>query len=303
MEERRARIEQILVRFDLAAAANRRAAGYSRGMRQRLGLACVLLPQPDFYILDEPVSALDPVGRLEVLELLASLRGKATVFFSSHVLADVERVCDHVAVLYQGRLLLQSSLESLLEQYRLPRYRISFREGPPPGLAAELRARPWARKVEASPGWIAVEAAPDGLAQMQEELLPLLAGCGAVVTSYEREHEDLEMIFLKLLREAGYGENEGGWPVKTLFVKDFRQLWRTFRLPALLLLGIFFAILDPIGAKYMPQIMEKLMSGTEGITIVMPEMGPVDAMASFFRRSRPDRCFHTHCHRHGRRGQ
>jgi ABC-2 type transport system ATP-binding protein len=210
VEERRARIEQILVRFDLAAAANRRAAGYSRGMRQRLGLACVLLPQPDFYILDEPVSALDPVGRLEVLELLASLRGKATVFFSSHVLADVERVCDHVAVLYQGRLLLQSSLESLLEQYRLPRYRISFREGPPPGLAAELRARPWARKVEASPGWIAVEAAPDGLAQMQEELLPLLAGCGAVVTSYEREHEDLEMIFLKLLREAGYGENEGG---------------------------------------------------------------------------------------------
>lgn len=70
--------------------------------------------------------------------------------------------------------------------------------------------------------------------------------------------------------------------MKTLFVKDFRQLWRTFRLPALLLLGLFFAILDPIGAEYMPQIMEKLMTGTEGITIVMPEMGPVDSMASFF---------------------
>ena len=107
-------------------------------MKQRLGLACVLLPQPDLFILDEPVSALDPVGRLEILELLASLRGKATVFFSSHVLADVERVCDRVAVLYRGRLLLQSSLKSLLEQYRLPRYRITFREEAPAGLANEL---------------------------------------------------------------------------------------------------------------------------------------------------------------------
>ena len=70
--------------------------------------------------------------------------------------------------------------------------------------------------------------------------------------------------------------------MKALFVKDIRQLWRTFRLPALLLSGLFFAILDPIGAKYMPQIMEKLMSGSEGITIIMPEMGPADALISFF---------------------
>lgn len=70
--------------------------------------------------------------------------------------------------------------------------------------------------------------------------------------------------------------------MKALFAKDIRQLWRTFRLPALLLTGLFFAIFDPIGAKYMPQIMEKLMSGSEGITIIMPEMGPADALISFF---------------------
>lgn len=70
--------------------------------------------------------------------------------------------------------------------------------------------------------------------------------------------------------------------MKVLFVKEIRQLWRTFRLPALLLAGLFFALLDPIGAKYMPQIMEKFMSGSEGITIVMPEMGPADALISFF---------------------
>lgn len=209
-DEGQIRIDKILARFDLTAAANRRAAAYSRGMKQRLGLACVLLPEPELYILDEPVSALDPVGRLETLELLASLRGKATVFFSSHVLADVERVCDRVAVLHRGKLLLQSSLASLLEQYRLPRYRIKFRGEPPDGLAGKLRDRTWARKVENIPGGIAVEADPDGLARMEEELLPLLAGSGAVVTSYERQHEDLEMIFLNLLRETGYRTNEGG---------------------------------------------------------------------------------------------
>lgn len=206
----RARIDEILKRFDLVAAAHRRVAGYSRGMKQRLGLACVLLPEPELYILDEPVSALDPLGRLEILELLSSLRGKATVFFSSHVLADVERVCDHVAVLHRGKLLLQSSLQGLLEQYRLPRYRIRFREGAPEGLTGELRRRSWVHRVEVVPGGLAVEAAAEDLVRMEEELLPLLAECGAVVTSYGREHEDLEMIFLKLLRKAGYQLNEGG---------------------------------------------------------------------------------------------
>ncbi len=70
--------------------------------------------------------------------------------------------------------------------------------------------------------------------------------------------------------------------MKTLLIKDMRQLWRTFRLPALLLAGLFFAILDPLGAKYMPQIMERLMSGSEGIAIIMPEMFPADALISFF---------------------
>ena len=213
----RARIEKLLHRFELTAAADRRVAGYSRGMKQRLGLACVLLPEPELFILDEPVSALDPVGRLAMLELLVSLRGKATVFFSSHVLADVERVCDHVAVLHRGRILMKSSLAGLLERYRLPRYRISFRDDVPRGLLDELRGRPWAHKVEAYPGGVTVEALPESLASMEQELLPLLAQCGAVVLSYEREHEDLEMIFLKLLRQADYREREGGGALESAF--------------------------------------------------------------------------------------
>lgn len=73
--------------------------------------------------------------------------------------------------------------------------------------------------------------------------------------------------------------------MKALLIKDLRQLWRTFRLPALLLVGLFFAILDPIGAKYMPQIMEQLMRGAEGIAVIMPEMGPADALISFLGKN------------------
>ncbi len=212
-----ARIKRILERLDLVAAAKRRVASYSRGMKQRLGLGCVLLPEPELFILDEPVSALDPVGRLEVLELLASLRGRSTVFFSSHVLTDVERVCDRVAVLFQGNLLLQSSLQNLLEQHRLPRYRIKFRKTAPEELIQELRARTWVRQVEIYSEEIIVEAVAEGLARMEEELLPLLTSYAVVVLSYERQHEDLEKIFLKLLHRAGYHEHEGGLTGESAF--------------------------------------------------------------------------------------
>ena len=134
------------------------------------------------------------------MELLFAAR-QATVFFSSHAWPMWSRFATMGGAL-PGRLLLRSSLESLSNS-RLPRYRIGPR-GPPPA-GAELRAPALARS-RSKPGWLLKRHGRPGM----QRRLPLLAGCGAVVTSYEREHEDLEMIFLKLLREAGYGENEGG---------------------------------------------------------------------------------------------
>ena len=96
------------------AQVTTRIGGYSRGMRQRLGVAQALVNAPKLLMLDEPTSALDPIGRKEVLEMIASLAGRTTVLFSTHILADVERVCDTVAILDRGRVVVQAPMLSLI---------------------------------------------------------------------------------------------------------------------------------------------------------------------------------------------
>lgn len=91
-----------------------KVGGYSRGMKQRLGIAQALMNAPRLLILDEPTSALDPGGRKEVLDMINSLRGRTTVLFSTHILADVQRVCDEVAILRDGHVLTQAPLHELL---------------------------------------------------------------------------------------------------------------------------------------------------------------------------------------------
>lgn len=122
----RHRVEALLELVDLAPAADRRMATYSRGMLQRIGLAQALIHDPELLILDEPTSGFDPWGRIEIRKIIASLkeRGK-TVFFSSHELSEVERVCDQVGILSEGRLIAEGAVADLvkggesLEQYFL----------------------------------------------------------------------------------------------------------------------------------------------------------------------------------------
>ena len=109
------RSDEVLGFMELAEAADRPIRGYSKGMVQRLGLAPALLHDPDLYLLDEPMSGLDPLGRALVKELIKDLkrRGK-TIFFSTHITADVEVVCDKVGVIVKGRLQTVDSVENLL---------------------------------------------------------------------------------------------------------------------------------------------------------------------------------------------
>ena len=192
-------VTEALARVDLADAADRRTGTYSGGMRQRLGIAGALVHRPPVIVLDEPVSALDPEGRRDVLELIASLRGETTVLFSTHVLADVERICDRVGILDHGRLVVEGSLAELLDRFALPVYRVEAEPGQAAALeslAARLRAADWVTGAAVEHGLLTVAVAdPDRAAH---EILPAITAEGVSVISVARARPTLEDVFLRL---------------------------------------------------------------------------------------------------------
>jgi ABC-2 type transport system ATP-binding protein len=98
-------------------------------MRQRLGLAQALIHQPDILLLDEPVSALDPSGRKEMLELIHSLAGSCTVLMSTHILADVERICDTIGIINAGRMVIQAERSELLNRFAVSALEVELANG------------------------------------------------------------------------------------------------------------------------------------------------------------------------------
>lgn len=216
------RSKELLADLDLLADAKRPVKSFSRGMKQRLGLATVLLPQPELLLLDEPVSALDPVGRYEVLTQLANWRGRTTVFFSTHILADVERICDRVLIIHQGCKIVEGEMGELLARFTPPRYRIRTRPEEAELAAAALKQQqaegklPWLRSVElereSRPGAnhessalygqssaLLVTAQAGCRRDMEAELLPILVNSGITVLEYSPVRPDLESVFLQLL--------------------------------------------------------------------------------------------------------
>ena len=111
----RARIAQVLEQVELADRANDLVRSYSLGMKQRLGIAAALLPEPDLVILDEPTNGLDPAGIREIRELLKGLTERGiTVFVSSHLLAEIEAICQHLVMIDKGKIVFQGGIENLL---------------------------------------------------------------------------------------------------------------------------------------------------------------------------------------------
>ena len=106
---------------------NKRISGYSRGMKQRLGIAQALLNSPELLICDEPTSALDPLGRKAILDIILKIRDSTTVIFSTHILSDVEAICDHVVVLDKGKNVLEGSIDELKNIKRKNTIKIRFK--------------------------------------------------------------------------------------------------------------------------------------------------------------------------------
>lgn len=110
------RAEELLERVGLAGE-KKRIRGFSRGMKQRLGVAQALLNQPKLLICDEPTSALDPLGRKELLDILVQAKKDTTILFSTHILSDVERICDEIAFLHGGELVMQGNLDEIKSKH------------------------------------------------------------------------------------------------------------------------------------------------------------------------------------------
>jgi ABC-2 type transport system ATP-binding protein len=190
------RLEMLL---DLAGLVDvkTRIGGYSRGMKQRLGIAQALINAPRLLILDEPTSALDPIGRKDVLDMLASLRGRSTVFFSTHILADVDRVCDTVAILDRGRLVLQAPMPDLKTRYRSHKLVLEVTDGGD-ALAAEVAAQPWAAAVARAPNG-GIEVTVSDMTLAQREIPAMVAARGLGLSRLEAGEVQLEEVFVELV--------------------------------------------------------------------------------------------------------
>ncbi len=201
-QERQARTKELLEMVGLSGVRKRRLGGFSRGMRQRMGLAQALINRPEVLFLDEPVSALDPAGRKETLELIGSLRGKCTVFMSTHILEDVERVCDTVGIINHGHMIVEAPQAELLERYSVPAFEMECDqdcEGPFQVWLDGLKSLPWISSVARNNSTARVVV--KDVETARHTLLPMVIQAGIVLQRYEMVHPSLEDIFLSLVEE------------------------------------------------------------------------------------------------------
>ncbi|MBI4202917.1 MAG: ABC transporter ATP-binding protein [Chloroflexi bacterium] len=194
------RCDELLDLVGLTADARRRIGGYSRGMRQRLGVAQALVNRPRVLLMDEPTSALDPVGRLEVMAILGRLRDqRTTVFLSTHLLDDAQRLCDDIAIIHRGRLLAYASTSDLRQRYAAPIFELEFEEDAT-AFAAVCRTAAWVESAQVDlqrPGLVHVHAPDDPAAR--GALLTAAAGSGLTLRRYEQVLPTLEEVFVKLV--------------------------------------------------------------------------------------------------------
>ncbi|MGE6489695.1 ATP-binding cassette domain-containing protein [Paenisporosarcina sp. NPDC076898] len=198
MDARSAKLEaqKTLEFVGLGDALRKKTGTFSGGMKQRLGLAQAIVHKPKLLLLDEPVSALDPVGRREIMNLLKSLQQDMTILYSTHILNDAEEMTDQLLFLRKGQLVEQGSIGDVRAKYDQPRYRVEFGRAEDAIIYSE-RA-PWNVQVEGACGTIHLT---QELPTMSD-VLKSLAESGLDVRKAERQTANLEEIFMKVAGQA-----------------------------------------------------------------------------------------------------
>ena len=199
-----ARVEEMLGLTGLSDKADRPVKGFSGGERQRLGIAQAQVNYPDLLILDEPAASLDPQGRHDVLTVMETLRKYTTIFYSTHLLDDVQRVSDMVAILNHGRLVAEAPIQELLNGSGAATVFTVTLKGDTRGAQARVASQPWVQSLSSIPDgdlttW-QVNVNDEDAAE--DQILPIiLEERGVRVKSFGRKTHNLEEVFLSLVGE------------------------------------------------------------------------------------------------------
>lgn len=195
--ETKVRIDELLSIVGLNGV-KKRIGGFSRGMKQRLGIAQALLSRPKLLICDEPTSALDPVGRKEILDILQKIKGTTTVIFSTHILSDVERICDRVAVLHNGNIAISGTLSEIKAMHGKERLLIEFsKKSEMNQFKTFATIKPLLPDMEENGDEIILKG--KDIVQIQRVIISALAETGLCPTKMEIMESSLENLFLEVV--------------------------------------------------------------------------------------------------------
>jgi ABC-2 type transport system ATP-binding protein len=202
------RVDETLELVGLEDKADRPIKGFSGGERQRLGIGQAQVNYPDLLILDEPAASLDPLGRKDVLEVMERLRKYTTIFYSTHILDDVQQVSDTVAILNHGELVAHGPIEELLMGSGGTAYRVRLRSGDLQAARSKIESQEWVSEIQESTDgdqvtWI-VAVSDTELAETRLLRL-LLADENLVVTDFRRREYELEEIFINIVEGGEHG--------------------------------------------------------------------------------------------------
>jgi ABC-2 type transport system ATP-binding protein len=192
-------IKRLIEMVKLTKQAKRRISGYSRGMKQRLALAVAFMNNPEILFLDEPASALDPEGRLEMLELIESLKNdRITIFISTHILNDAERVCDKICIIDEGKIILTEDLSQLYKTYIQPIFDIEFEEEPGKEVN-RLKKLSWIESIKRKGRRVSLYI--KDIDHAKKEVLKEISKLKVNISSYQIRKSTLEDIFIRIIKK------------------------------------------------------------------------------------------------------
>ena len=197
------RVEEMLGLVGLSDKADRPIKGFSGGERQRLGIAQAEVNYPDLLILDEPAASLDPQGRRDVLEVMSRIRKYATIFYCTHILDDVQRVSDQVAIVNRGKLITQAPIDELLAGTGEIVYSVTLR-GDAESVYSRVNDQAWVSGINAAQKgdqtiW---EINVTDQEAAEDQLMSLLVSSGLKVSDFGRKEQNLEDIFLSIVERS-----------------------------------------------------------------------------------------------------